>query len=340
MVAVGLYTSFWMACCALAHNNIKKIIACLTSSSAGLMFMACGLGGYSLAILYFVCHAFFKSMLFLSFAYLIAAMSGEKNLNHLGGIASLAPKVTDIIWTAFLFASGFPFLAGFFSKISFMGTLDISDMGFLSAGIVSVSMISVAAIFRMLFRSLYGKTNSDELTLSRSSKSNTYDMKPFWLLACISIFGSFTIWSIFEWGDLHFGHAGIVYIRESKDYLADSINSMLQLAISVLLVLFFEKYINNVRRNEIGLVISLFRRHEIYAYCCDSLKTILTYVMSKFDKVQRNLAYITNIDSFKAVYNSGTFLVKNHRSFLQSHAMWILFGITLVLALTLFEGMF
>ncbi len=340
MIAVGMYTAFWMSCCAISHNNIKKIIACLTASSAGIMFVACGMGGYSLAILYFICHAFFKSMLFLSFAYLMSAMSGEQDLSKLGGIANLAPKVTDIIWTSFLFAAGIPFLAGFFAKISFMGTVDLSEMNFLSIGATLISMLSIAAMFRMIWKTLYGDSKSDELTLSRSSKSNTYDIKPFWLLTCISIFGSFTIWSVFEWGDLHFGYAGIVYIGDALDYLFENITSIAQIIISIFVVLVFEKFSKSTGKNfDNGIAVSLFRKNGIYEYSCNLLKDTVISIMKMLDTSYKKFVYITNFGSFRSFYYTGKFLLNHHKRLLSSHIIWILLGIALVLILNLFgEG--
>ncbi len=340
MIVTGLFTSFWMVCCALVHNDIKKIIACLTSSSAGMMFIACGFGGYSLAILYFICHAFFKSMLFLSFAYLIAAMSGERDLSHLGGIAKMAPKVTDIIWVSFLFAAGFPFFSGFFSKISFMGTMEISEMRFISWEVIAVSILSIAAIFRMILKSLYEESRSDDLTLSRASKSNDYDMKPFWFLSCIATFGSFMIWSVFEWGDLHFGKAGIVYIRETMDYFHEIISSLVQIAIAVVAVCFYEKYSGKSTQNEISLTVALFRRNEIYGISRTIIRRIITFAMRILNSTQKIIVYKMNKDTFKTIYRVGNFLASQHRSFINSHAIWILLGITTAFALALFEGMF
>lgn len=336
MIAVGICTAFWMACCALANDNIKKIIACLTASSAGIMFVSCGVGGYSLAILYFICHAFFKSMLFLSFAYLMSAMSGEKSLSKLGGIASLAPKVTDIIWVSFLCAAGFPFLSGFFAKISFIGTVDLSEMGFLSISSISINLLSIAAMFRMLMKALYGDSKSDELTLSRSSKSNLYDIKSFWFLTCISIFGSFSIWSIFEWGDLHFGYAGIVYVRNAVDYFFENVSSISQIGLSIFIVLKFEKFSKLAGKNiDIGIAISLFRKNEIYEYFCNLLKNIVMCFTKLLDSMYRKIAHIINFWSFKLFYCVGKILLNLHRKVLSSQIIWILFGIAVVIILTL-----
>lgn len=338
MVAFGACTAFWVACCSLAHTNIKKIIACLTSSSSGLMFIACGVGGYSLAILYFVCHAFFKSMLFLSFAYLIAAMSDEKDIGRMGGVAKFAPKVTDLIWTAFLCSSGFPLLPGFCSKLPFAGTLDMSGMSFLSIGIIAVSVVSVIAIFRMLYISLYGETKADELTLSRSSKSNTYDMSSFWILTSISVLGTFIIWSIFEWGRLHLGFAGTVYVCDTKEYLFEAVTAVLQIAASIILFLWYRRYSKNITQSGAGIAVSLFKKNEIYEFCSEILMRVVILTMNALNQVQQRLAYFLNVCLFKSLYQVGICLVKNSRRQLQSHLVWILVGMTFVFVITFLRG--
>ena len=71
MGAIGLFTAIIMPIIALFQTNIKKFIACLSISSAGIMFLCCGIKQFDLSLLYFICHAFFKSALFTIFFYTI-----------------------------------------------------------------------------------------------------------------------------------------------------------------------------------------------------------------------------------------------------------------------------
>jgi len=330
MIAIGLYTSFWMACCSLANNNIKKIIACLTASSAGIMFIACGIGGYSLALLYFICHAFFKSMLFLSFAYLISAMSEEYNLIKYGGLAKLAPKISDMILVSILFAVGFPFLSGFFAKLSFVETIELSEMRFISISNIFINIITIMAMVRMLLKSLYGKAKADEFTLSRVSNSENYNSTPFWLLTFIALLGSFTIWSVYEWGDLHFGYGGLVYVRTTKDYAFEAIFNTFQIIIAVVLIFILNKF-SNLNYKVSKIAYSLFKENEIYEFFCNLIFKVSTYIMRFLDILTEKLFYIVNMNSFYFIFHVGKNLINLHKNSFYYHVCWIILGVLLSL---------
>ena len=89
MSVIGLSTAIIMPLVALFETNIKKIIACLSISSAGIMFLCCGLQKFNLSILYFICHAYFKSILFIIFANVIEFYQ-TKNINKYFNL----PKIT------------------------------------------------------------------------------------------------------------------------------------------------------------------------------------------------------------------------------------------------------
>ncbi len=330
MIAIGLYTSFWMSCCSLTNNNIKKIIACLTASSAGIMFISCGIGGYSLALLYFVCHAFFKSMLFLSFTYLISAMSGENNIIKYGGLAKLTPKISDMILVSFLFAAGFPFLSGFFAKLSFVETIELSEIKYISISNIFINIITIMAMVRMLLKSLYGKTQADEFTLSRSSVSENYNSTPFWILTFIALLGSFTIWSVYEWGDLHFGYGGLVYVRTTEDYTLESIFSVFQLIIAVTLIFVLNRFSSlNYRTSKFAY--SLFKKNEIYEFFCNLIFKLTTKILHFLDILTKRLFYIINVNSICAIFYAGKNLIELHKNEFYFHVYWIILGIIFAL---------
>ncbi len=333
MYVVGMATSIYMGFCALAHNNIKKIVACLTASSAGIMFIACGLGEYSVAVLYLICHAFFKSMLFLAFAYLISAMSGEKNINRMGGIARIAPKVTSIVWISFLFASGFPLLTGFFPKIALSGIIQNTDSNIFLVATILANLLNIMAIFRMLFQSIYGDTKADEMTFFRASKSNEYTFIPFWSLATISMLFSFVVWKIFKVGLLGFGDEEMTYI--SENYLQDSLNILLQIILAMSSIAIFEKSINNRIGEKIALLI---RKHKLYKRTVRAIVNTVMRSAGIFDAWCHQIAHAGNVETFKELYNAGNFLKTAHINCLQNHIVWMLFGMTLCLIFIITEG--
>ena len=296
------------------------------------MFIACGLGAYSVAILYLICHAFFKSILFLAFAYLIAAMSGEKNINRMGGIAKIAPKITCVVWTSFLFASGFPLLTGFFPKMALSEVIKNTDSNILLIATILASFLNIIAIFRMLFQSLYGETKADEMTFFRASKSNEYTFAPFWSLSTISMLVSFIVWNIFKEGILGFNEEKMPYLP--ANHFQASINILLQIIIAISLILVFEKHTNNHTGEKIAFWIS---RHKIYKKSVTIATNMIMRFAKAFNTWSCQIAHAWNVDTFKEIYHAGSFLKMVHVNYLQNHVVWILCGLTLCLIFVFVE---
>ncbi|MFN3888894.1 MAG: NADH-quinone oxidoreductase subunit L [Beijerinckiaceae bacterium] len=113
---VGATTAFFAATVGLVQNDIKRVIAYSTCSQLGYMFVALGVGGYSLAIFHLFTHAFFKALLFLGAGSVIHAMHHEQDMRNMGGLAKRIP-ITFWMMTIGTFAlTGLPLTAGFFSK--------------------------------------------------------------------------------------------------------------------------------------------------------------------------------------------------------------------------------
>ena len=59
MTFIGSLTAFFAASTGLTQNDIKKIIAYSTCSQLGYLFLACGLGQFSISFFHLINHAFF-----------------------------------------------------------------------------------------------------------------------------------------------------------------------------------------------------------------------------------------------------------------------------------------
>ena len=326
MIYVGLTTALWMACCSLFHGNIKKIMACLTASTTGTMFIACGLGEYSLALLCFICHAFFKSMLFLSFSYVIRAMSNEQNMYKMGGLSKLIPNITDIVWISFLSAVGFPFFVGFFAKISFLGSLQLSNRVSLVILSIIINIISIITILRMIMISIYGKSRADDITLSRVSSYNSLSISSVWILIIFAVFGSFIFWSIYEWGALHFGYGGIVYSREFFDYFIENMVEMAQIGLGTMIVLILKnKKIATTKRG--AFFIDIFKNNKIYKSAMYFIIKTANAFLKLFANINEKFFNFINYKFFKSLYGIGITIGYRHRRFIFSHALWISLGL-------------
>jgi NADH-quinone oxidoreductase subunit L len=118
MAIIGAITIIIGAALAFVQRDIKKVLAYSTISQLGYMVMALGVGAWLGAIFHLFTHAFFKANLFLG-----AGSVSHSGAHHsfdmkseMGGLRKYMPRTfwTFIIGTLAL--TGFPLLAGFWSK--------------------------------------------------------------------------------------------------------------------------------------------------------------------------------------------------------------------------------
>ncbi len=91
IVIIGASTAFFAATVGLVQNDIKRVIAYSTCSQLGYMFVAAGVGVYSVAMFHLLTHAFFKAMLFLGAGSVIHAMHHEQDMRNYGGLRKKIP---------------------------------------------------------------------------------------------------------------------------------------------------------------------------------------------------------------------------------------------------------
>lgn len=120
----GIITMFFGAFVALLQNNIKKLLACSSISQIGYIIMGIGAAAYlghegamglAGSVYHVLNHAFFKSTLFLS-AGAIVYLTGELNMDNLGGLKNKLPFTTIVVFIASLGIVGMPFFNGYASK--------------------------------------------------------------------------------------------------------------------------------------------------------------------------------------------------------------------------------
>lgn len=85
---VGALTVIYGALASQTSNDIKGMLAASTMMHMGLMFVACGLGAYSVAIFYVVAHALFKVYQFLTAPSILHHLHGRSSFD---GQAASAP---------------------------------------------------------------------------------------------------------------------------------------------------------------------------------------------------------------------------------------------------------
>ena len=162
VVVLGATTAFFAATVGLVQNDIKRVIAYSTCSQLGYMFVAAGVGVYSVAMFHLFTHAFFKAMLFLGAGSVIHAMHHEQDLRNYGGLRKHIPYTfwAMLIGTLAITGVGIPLtyigFAGFLSKDA------VIESAFAGGSMYAFWALVVAACFtsfyswRLMFMTFWG----------------------------------------------------------------------------------------------------------------------------------------------------------------------------------------
>jgi len=113
---IGALTAIFAATIGMTQFDIKRVLAYSTVSQLGLMFLACGVGAFSIGVFHLMTHAFFKALLFMGAGSVMHAMSGELDMRKMGDLRKFMPHTYRTFLIATLAIAGIPPLAGFFSK--------------------------------------------------------------------------------------------------------------------------------------------------------------------------------------------------------------------------------
>ncbi len=196
IVFLGASTAFFAATVGLVQNDIKRVIAYSTCSQLGYMFVAAGVGVYSVAMFHLLTHAFFKAMLFLGAGSVIHGMHHEQDMRNYGGLKDKLPYTfwAMMIGTLAITGVGIPLLyvgfpigfAGFISKdaiieSAFAGGTDASIVAFW--GLVIAALFTSFYSWRLMFLTFYGEARGDHHTHEHAHESPTVMIAPLGVLA-------------------------------------------------------------------------------------------------------------------------------------------------------------
>jgi NADH-quinone oxidoreductase subunit L len=201
VVFLGASTAFFAATVGLVQNDIKRVIAYSTCSQLGYMFVAAGVGVYSVAMFHLFTHAFFKAMLFLGAGSVIHGMHHEQDMRNYGGLRKKMPYTfyAMLIGTLAITGVGIPLtgwigFAGFASKDA---VIESAYVG--SAGGYAFWMLVIAALFtsfyswRLMFLTFWGEARGDKHTHEHAHESPNVMLIPLGVLALGAVFAG-AIW--------------------------------------------------------------------------------------------------------------------------------------------------
>jgi NADH-quinone oxidoreductase subunit L len=113
---VGALTALFAATIGITQNDIKKVLAYSTVSQLGFMFLACGVGAFTIGIFHVMTHAFFKALMFLGAGSVIHGMHHEQDMRRMGGLRKYMPKTYLTFLAGWLAICGIIPFSGFWSK--------------------------------------------------------------------------------------------------------------------------------------------------------------------------------------------------------------------------------
>ncbi len=162
---VGATTAFFAATVGLVQNDIKRIVAYSTCSQLGYMFVAMGVGAYSVGMFHLFTHAFFKALLFLGSGSVIMAMHHEQDIRKMGGLRAKIPFTYWTMVIGTLALTGFPLTAGYFSKdaiieAAYSGKNAFAFYAFLMT--VAAACLTSFYSWRLIFKTFHGEPHDKE----------------------------------------------------------------------------------------------------------------------------------------------------------------------------------
>jgi NADH-quinone oxidoreductase subunit L len=213
---VGATTALFAATVGLVQNDIKRIVAYSTCSQLGYMFVAMGVGAYSVGMFHLFTHAFFKALLFLGCGAVIIAMHHEQDIRRMGGLKSRIPFTYWMMFIGTLALTGFPFTAGYFSKdaiieAAFVGHNPMAIYGFVCT-VIAAGLTSFYS-WRLMFKTFHGEPH-DHHHHEAAHEPHITMLVPLGVLAAGSILAGMPFKELFT------GHGVAEFFRGSLTFAA------------------------------------------------------------------------------------------------------------------------
>jgi NADH-quinone oxidoreductase subunit L len=175
------------------------------------MFVAMGVGAYSVGMYHLFTHAFFKALLFLGSGSVIVAMHHEQDIRNMGGLKNRIPFTYWMMVVGTLALTGFPLTAGYFSKdaiieAAFAGHNPMAFYGYLST--LSAAALTAFYSWRLIFKTFHGRPH-DLHHYEAAHESPLPMLIPLGALGAGSVLAGLPFYDIFA------GHGAAEFFRGS-----------------------------------------------------------------------------------------------------------------------------
>jgi NADH-quinone oxidoreductase subunit L len=204
VVVIGATTALFAATVGLVQNDIKRIVAYSTCSQLGYMFVAMGVGAYSVGMFHLFTHAFFKALLFLGSGSVIMAMHHEQDIWKMGGLKDKIPFTYAMMVIGTLALTGFPLTAGYFSKDAIIEAAYATGnpaMPYAFACTVAAAALTSFYSWRLIFVTFHGHPHDRE-HYDHAHESPMVVLVPLAFLAAGSILAGYPFKDLFAGEDI------------------------------------------------------------------------------------------------------------------------------------------
>jgi NADH-quinone oxidoreductase subunit L len=262
---IGATTAMFAATIGLVQNDIKRIIAYSTCSQLGYMFVAMGVGAYSVGMFHLFTHAFFKGLLFLGSGSVITAMHHEQDIRNMGGLKDRIPYTYIVMVIGTLALTGFPLTAGYFSKdaiieAAYVGKNPMAFYGFICT--VAAALLTSFYSWRLIFKTFHGEPH-DRTHWRDAHESPMVMLIPLGFLAAGSVLAGLPFKEIFAGRGVEGFFRESLAFAKSNHVLEDMHHVPLQIGIlptGMMLIGFVIAWHFYIRRPDIP--VELARQHD------------------------------------------------------------------------------
>ncbi len=217
ITVLGATTAFVAATIGLVQNDIKRVIAYSTMSQLGYMFVAAGVGVYSVAMFHLFTHAFFKAMLFLGAGSVITATHHEQDMRNYGGLRKKIPLTfaAMLIGTLAITGVGIPLthigFAGFLSKDAVIESAWVGSGYAFWLLVIAAAMTSFYS-WRLMFLTFYGTSRAGEHGHGHGHDAHGHDdhahephESPLTMLVPLGVLAVGSVFAGMVWYNVFFG---------------------------------------------------------------------------------------------------------------------------------------
>jgi NADH-quinone oxidoreductase subunit L len=266
VVFIGATTALFAATVGLVQNDIKRIVAYSTCSQLGYMFVAMGVGAYSVGMFHLFTHAFFKALLFLGSGSVIVAMHHEQDIRNMGGLKDRIPFTYIVMIIGTLALTGFPLTAGYFSKdaiieAAYVGHSPMALYGFLCT--VAAALLTSFYSWRLIFKTFHGEPH-DRQHWRDAHESPMVMLIPLGVLALGSIVAGLPFKEIFAGNGVAEFFRGSLFFAPANKVLEELHHVPLEIAIlpTVMMAIgFVVAWHFYIRRPDVP--VELARQHDV-----------------------------------------------------------------------------